>query len=208
VSSLDEPSATAAREKAGSTKNKAQRNKKMVTATTEASPFMGSAGFQTSEPTQGILRLYKDTNEITTGDIHVQSDKEEETTSTQKHDREREGAQVIHPDQGTAVCVLAVPSYMSPGDFMNFVGPVRANVSHFRIIRDSSPNRFMVLMKFRTQEATAEFYQRYNGRTFSSLEVSTKSWIFTACLSATQLNQWGGRLTVLQSRFTMIPMST
>ncbi|KAK3815500.1 MAG: BRCA1-associated protein 2-domain-containing protein [Benniella sp.] len=170
VCSLDEPSATAAREKAGSTKNKAQRNKKMVTATTEASSFMGSAGFQTSEPIQGILRLYKDTNEITTGDIHVQSDKEEETASTQKHDREREGAQVIHPDQGTAVCVLAVPSYMSPGDFLNFVGPVRANVSHFRIIRDSSPNRFMVLMKFRTQEATAEFYQRYNGRAFSSLE--------------------------------------
>lgn len=132
---------------------------------------MGSSGFQEAEPAQGILRLYKDTNEITTGNIHIQSDKEDETTFAQKNDREREGAQVIHPDQGTAVCVLAVPSYMSPGDFLNFVGPVRANVSHFRIIRDSVPNRFMVLIKFRTREATAEFYKRYNGKAFSSLEV-------------------------------------
>jgi hypothetical protein len=29
----------------------------------------------------------------------------------------------------------------------------------------------MVLMKFRTKEATAEFYTRYNGKAFSSLEV-------------------------------------
>ncbi|KAF8979105.1 hypothetical protein BGZ46_005816 [Entomortierella lignicola] len=135
-----------------------------------------SAGFRDSEPAQGILRLYKDTNEITTGNIHVQSgqEKEEESTSTTSslpvNDCEREGAQIIHPDYKTTVCVLAVPSYMSPGDFLNFVGPVRSEVSHFRIVRDTAPNRFMVLMKFRTVKATAEFYKRYNGKVFSSLE--------------------------------------
>ncbi|KAI8351270.1 BRCA1-associated protein 2-domain-containing protein [Mortierella sp. GBAus27b] len=137
--------------------------------TSAAVASTGSSGFLESEPVQGTLRLFKDANEITTGDIHIPSD-EEGRASIQKNDREREGAQVIHPDQETAVCVLAVPSYMSPGDFLNFVGPVRANVSHFRIIRDSAPNRFMVLMKFRTPEATAEFYKRYNGKAFSSLE--------------------------------------
>ncbi|KAG0254913.1 hypothetical protein BG011_005429 [Mortierella polycephala] len=161
----------------------------MVTAATLTA--RGGAGFQESEPAQqGILRLYKDTNEITTGNILIEAAKDEQistatstaTTATHDHDhdhdherdrdrdREREGAQVVHPDYGTSVCVLAVPSYMSPGDFLNFVGPVRANVSHFRIIRDSVPNRFMVLMKFRTSEATAEFYARYNGKAFSSLE--------------------------------------
>ncbi|KAG0205481.1 hypothetical protein BGX28_002964 [Mortierella sp. GBA30] len=147
-----------------------------------------AARFQDAEPVQGILRLYKDTNEITTGNIHIQSSNDgthEDTMIataavtttamsssivTATHDHDRDGAQVIHPDQGTAVCVLAVPSYMSPGDFLNFVGPVRANVSHFRIIRDSVPNRFMVLMKFRTSKATSEFYAHYNGKAFSSLE--------------------------------------
>ncbi|KAF9966005.1 hypothetical protein BGZ70_003549 [Mortierella alpina] len=136
-----------------------------------------STEFHDAEPAQGILRLYKDTNEITTGDLHIQSAAEEAkeastatSTESTSHVLDRDGAQTIHPDQGTAVCVLAVPSYMSPGDFLNFVGPVRANVSHFRIIRDAVPNRFMVLMKFRTSEATSEFYARYNGRAFSSLE--------------------------------------
>ncbi|KAF8937240.1 hypothetical protein BGZ58_003062 [Dissophora ornata] len=141
----------------------------MASSTPPLTSAAGS-GFQETEATQGILRLYKDTNEITTGDIHIHSGVEEEPTATTDRALDRDGAQIIHPDHGTSVCVLAVPSYMSPGDFLNFVGPVRADVSHFRIVRDSVPNRFMVLMKFRTSEATAEFYRRYNGKTFSSLE--------------------------------------
>lgn len=151
-------------------------------------------GFKDSEPAQGILRLYRDTNEITTGEITTTTKPEVGATTTTtsysaalsagKTDASAQpvvateaaagthehGTQIIQPDQGTSVCVLAVPSYLSPGDFLSFVGPVRSNVSHFRIIRDSVPNRFMVLMKFRTKEATAEFYTRYNGKPFSSLE--------------------------------------
>lgn len=117
-----------------SNKFKHSKNKKMATAAVST----GGASFQESEPAQGILRLYKDKNEITTGDIHLSSsqggDKEGVSTSDASP-LDREGAQIIHPDHGTAVCVLAVPSYMSPGDFLSFVGPVRSNVSHFRIIR-------------------------------------------------------------------------
>ncbi|KAI7830443.1 BRCA1-associated protein 2-domain-containing protein [Gamsiella multidivaricata] len=145
------------------------------TSTSVSAAAAGAAGFRESESTQGILRLYKDTNEITTGDIRIQSSTEKQeggeiSTTNDRAVDAREGAQIIHPDHGTTVCVLAVPSYMSPGDFLNFVGPVRSNVSHFRIIRDAVPNRFMVLMKFRTSEVTAEFYRRYNGKAFSSLE--------------------------------------
>ncbi|KAG0291569.1 hypothetical protein BGZ96_005069 [Linnemannia gamsii] len=185
------------------TKSRTTKSKKMSPSTTTASAAAAtttnasdprSTGFRDSEPAQGILRLYRDTNEITTGEITATTGTDQETASTttatsysaalsagtdnpdeqplvtsgagtQEH-----GTQIIQPDQGTSVCVLAVPSYLSPGDFLNFVGPVRPNVSHFRIIRDSVPNRFMVLMKFRTKEATAEFYTHYNGKVFSSLE--------------------------------------
>ncbi|KAF9579234.1 hypothetical protein BGW38_004589 [Lunasporangiospora selenospora] len=142
--------------------------------------------FQEAESAKGILRLYKDTNEITTGELRYPSDPDEtnletdDKTKDSKSDPHPESQQqqqsgktrpqIISPDWETTVCVLAVPSYMSPGDFLNFVGPVRSEVSHFRIIRDSVPNRFMVLMKFRSRETTSEFYKRYNGRTFSSLE--------------------------------------
>ncbi|KAI1304861.1 hypothetical protein EDD11_005063 [Mortierella claussenii] len=181
VASLDDTSLAAAKDKTPSIKSRTSK-KKMTIAAAAATASSGATaeassgtGFHNSEPVQGILRLYKDTNEITTGDIHIQSAAqiEESSSSTTIHGRagsDREGAEIIHPDYGTSVCVLAVPSYMSPGDFLNFVGPVRASVSHFRIIRDAMPNRFMVLMKFRAIEATAEFYKRYNGKAFSSLE--------------------------------------
>jgi len=146
ISSLDEPTSFStstsqtSKDKAGAQKHKSNKAKKMA-ANTAALPDR-STGFQDAELAQGILRLYKDTNEITTGDLHIQSAAEEAkegsitaSTETTGHAPDREGSQTIHPDQGTAVCVLAVPSYMSPGDFLNFVGPVRANVSHFRIIR-------------------------------------------------------------------------
>jgi BRCA1-associated protein len=130
-------------------------------ATTANTSDPRSTGFRDSEPAQGILRLYRDTNEITTGEITTTTGTNQETISTttttsysavlsagtdstnaqpvvitgagtgaQEH-----GTQIIQPDQGTSVCVLAVPSYLSPGDFLNFVGPVRPNVSHFRTIR-------------------------------------------------------------------------
>ncbi|KAG0216687.1 hypothetical protein BGX33_012280 [Mortierella sp. NVP41] len=211
VASLDQSTASTSglKEKSNitttttNTKNRPSKNKKMTPSTTTSTTTASdppSAGFKESEPAQGILRLYKDTNEITTGEITTTT-----TTATTSQEptsyssvlspgatnttapatattttvtggggggggTHEHGTQIIQPDQGTAVCVLAVPSYLSPGDFLNFVGPVRPNVSHFRIIRDSVPNRFMVLMKFRTKEATAEFYARYNGKAFSSLE--------------------------------------
>ncbi|GJJ69833.1 BRCA1-associated protein [Entomortierella parvispora] len=147
-------------------RSRQSKSKKMATAAATAAST--GSGFQESEPAQGILRLYKDKNEITTGNIHLSTQSDKDGASDSPSDRE--GAQIIQPDHGTTVSVLAVPSYMSPGDFLNFVGPVRSNVSHFRIIRDAAPNRFMVLMKFRTSEATDEFYSRYNGRTFNSME--------------------------------------
>ncbi|KAF9129033.1 hypothetical protein BGW39_004510 [Mortierella sp. 14UC] len=218
VASLDQSGTTptsTAKEKSGTaattatnnsnTKNRATKNKKMPPSTTANAASTAvtsdsrSVGFKDSEPAQGILRLYRDTNEITTGEITTTNSSHDATatsTSTASYSAalsagttntsasatapatseasgegaHEHGTQIIQPDQGTSVCVLAVPSYLSPGDFLNFVGPVRPNVSHFRIIRDAVPNRFMVLMKFRTKEATAEFYTRYNGKAFSSLE--------------------------------------
>ncbi|KAG9064012.1 hypothetical protein KI688_004126 [Linnemannia hyalina] len=210
VSSLDQPAATSApviKEKSGNisataatannsnNKNRTTKNRKMPPSTTTAGTVTtATTRFMDSEPVHGILRLYRDTNEITTGEITTTTKQEASSTTTTtsysaalstgttdaiaqpvvatgaEAGTHEHGTQIIQPDQGTSVCVLAVPSYLSPGDFLNFVGPVRPNVSHFRIIRDSVPNRFMVLMKFRTKEATTEFYTRYNGKAFSSLE--------------------------------------
>ena len=70
------------------------------------------------------------------------------------------------------LAILAVPSYMTANDFMGFVGEQqRDQVSHFRMIRTEAANRYMVLLKFRTNEAARDFHQDFNGKAFNSMEV-------------------------------------
>ncbi|ESK97762.1 brca1-associated protein [Moniliophthora roreri MCA 2997] len=71
---------------------------------------------------------------------------------------------------GTILGVLAVPSWMTPSDFLTFAAPAAEGISHLRIIKDSVPNRSMALIKFPKSEDAAEFAEAYNGKPFNSME--------------------------------------
>jgi BRCA1-associated protein len=79
----------------------------------------------------------------------------------------------LHPDEDcTTLCILAVPSYLSPPDFLGYVGEeTRDEVSHFRMIRTARANRYMVLMKFRSGRKAVEWQKEWNGKVFNSMEV-------------------------------------
>jgi BRCA1-associated protein len=83
----------------------------------------------------------------------------------------------------TTLCILAVPSYMAPSDFLGFVGEDTWNeVSHFRMIRTARANRYMVLMKFRHGKKAREWQQEWNGKVFNTYEVSRQprfSYLYT-----------------------------
>ena len=68
------------------------------------------------------------------------------------------------------VAILAVPSYLSPASFLQFVAPMRRATSNMRIVRDWAQNRYMVLLKFRDLESAEQFTCEYNGKQFSSIE--------------------------------------
>lgn len=75
-------------------------------------------------------------------------------------------------DDCTTLCILAVPSYLSPSDFLGFVGEKSMDcVSHFRMIRTPRANRYMVLMKFRSGRKAREWQKEWNGKVFNSMEV-------------------------------------
>ncbi|GJJ11224.1 hypothetical protein Clacol_005456 [Clathrus columnatus] len=78
-------------------------------------------------------------------------------------------------NDGSTLAVLAVPSYMTPIDFMTFIAPASESIAHLRMIRDSSPNRSIVLLKFRAREDAILFSQEYNGRPYNVLEVYISS---------------------------------
>ncbi|XP_026287588.1 BRCA1-associated protein [Frankliniella occidentalis] len=68
------------------------------------------------------------------------------------------------------VCLLAVPATMTCHDLLTFTAACHAGIQHVRVLRDGTPNQYMVLITFRTQQAAAEFYKSYNGVPYNTLE--------------------------------------
>lgn len=111
----------------------------------------------------------KDT-EVGWGVVHLYRDGQE----TPGLYDEIEGANKdFNEEDCTTLCILAVPSYMTPSDFLGFVGErTREAVSHFRLIKTSRANKYMVLMKFRDAKQAREWRKEWNGKAFNSMEVS------------------------------------
>ncbi|EDV22101.1 uncharacterized protein TRIADDRAFT_29001, partial [Trichoplax adhaerens] len=95
--------------------------------------------------------------EVTEGIIHLF--KENQMTSLEEN--------VLRSEM---LCMLAVPATMSCNDLIQFAAPYSPNIEHIKIIRDSTPNEYMVLIKFKDQTCSDEFFKLYNGRTYHSLE--------------------------------------
>ncbi|XP_068191664.1 BRCA1-associated protein isoform X2 [Antennarius striatus] len=68
------------------------------------------------------------------------------------------------------VCILTVPATMTSHDLMKLMAPFNEVMEHMKIIRDSTPNQYMVLIKFCTQADADSFFTTCNGRQFNSIE--------------------------------------
>ncbi|KAF3008509.1 hypothetical protein E8E13_005645 [Curvularia kusanoi] len=102
----------------------------------------------------GIVHLFRDGQEI-----------------SEQYDNVEGGRGHFDKEACTTLCILAVPSYMTPSDFLGFVGEqTREDVSHFRLIRTSRANKYMVLMKFREPAKAKEWKKEWNGKAFNSME--------------------------------------
>lgn len=119
----------------------------------------------------GMIRLYRDGHE--TQGLYD----EPTTTKGLKAGRLAQLREVAVPSEFqdedcTTLCILAVPSYLTPSDFLGFVGEkTRDEVSHFRMIRTDRSNRYMVLMKFRNGKKAREWRREWNGKAFDGIEV-------------------------------------
>ncbi|KJR88008.1 BRCA1-associated protein [Sporothrix schenckii 1099-18] len=72
---------------------------------------------------------------------------------------------------GTILCIPAVPSYITPRDFLGFVGETWSrDVSHYRMILTSRTNRYMVLIKFRDSKHAKSWRAAFDGRVLNSME--------------------------------------
>ena len=99
----------------------------------------------------------------------------------------------------TLLSILAVPSYLTPKDFLAYIGPdTRSAVSHFRMIRTSRLNRYMVLMKFKDGRFARQWQHDWNGKVFNSMEPETCHVVFVKSVEVLR-NQELGSATVTAS---------
>jgi BRCA1-associated protein len=109
-------------------------------ATIEQKPYF--SGNPVVEVTKGILHLYKINDELSQSNA----------------------------SRSDLLCILSVPAKMSCHDLLNFISSFEKRIEHVRIIRDSTPNIYMTLLKFNNLENAHEFYDMFNGKSFNTLE--------------------------------------
>ncbi|XP_052864720.1 BRCA1-associated protein isoform X2 [Anopheles cruzii] len=109
--------------------------------------------------------------------------------------KRNERANITEGGVSKTICLIAVPSSLNCHDILNFIAPCHQEIQHVRILRDGSPNQFMVLLEFRCDEGATEFYKTFNGVPYNSLEpdslchavwVSSVEWGLDGCCAAPQ----------------------
>jgi len=118
----------------------------------------------------GIVRLYRDAAETPGLYDEIELSKH---PKNRKHVVKSEQEERPFSDEDcTTLCILAVPSYLTPSDFLGFVGEkTRDGVSHFRMIRTERSNRYMVLLRFRNGRKAREWRKEWDGKAFDAMEV-------------------------------------
>lgn len=68
------------------------------------------------------------------------------------------------------LAVLAVPAHYNSADICRFLRSHLKHVAQMRVLRDQSPDRLMLVVRFTSQELADAFYMEFNGARFNSVE--------------------------------------
>ena len=113
--------------------------------------------------------------EVGWGVVHFYREGEETPSlnTREEDDEEAEGGAATSAADCTTLCIPAVPAYMSPGDFLGFVGERwRDDISHCRLVMTSKMNKYLALLKFRNGDRAKKWRREFDGRVFNTMEVS------------------------------------
>ncbi|CAN8098099.1 unnamed protein product [Discula destructiva] len=105
--------------------------------------------FKNTQAGWGIVHLYREAYEL-------------EATNTTNES--------LNGDDGTILCIPAVPGYLPPVGFLNFVGEKWLGVvAHYRMLMTSTLGTYMVLMKFRDRKEADAWRKEFDGKAFSPM---------------------------------------
>lgn len=90
---------------------------------------------------EGVVHIYRHTrnynqNIATFVNDHDRREEDQDSSTTEfEKPLKLDTVKVEDSNDGTTLAVLAVPSYMTPVDFMTFIAPASESVAHLRMIR-------------------------------------------------------------------------
>ncbi|KAI5866222.1 zf-UBP-domain-containing protein [Durotheca rogersii] len=186
----------------------------MQRATTAAAaavgPSMGGAGKATKA--KYVPLNASKTTELGWGIVHLYREETESPGLTTPLDHMPDADEVqdgTHVDC-TTICIPAVPSYLSPSDFLGFVGDRwRDQVSHYRMIMTGRMSRYLVLMKFRDSKQARFFGREFDGKVFNDIEPETCTVAFIRSVTFESPTSTSGSFPDLsQDPFTPSPSAT
>ncbi|KAJ1327957.1 BRCA1-associated protein [Microdochium nivale] len=162
-----------------------EANGKTSMTNTATSPSVSATAFSTSTGVTGratkakfVPSLSKNTN-VGWGIVHLYRESHEnpELANLAIHAEDGDGQEQSLDaliDDCTTLCIPAVPSYLSPSDFLGFIGDKwRDQVSHYRMVMTGRMNRYLVLLKFRSSKRAQQFKNHFDGRVFTDIEPET-----------------------------------
>jgi BRCA1-associated protein len=134
---------------------------------TSLGPSLGGMG----QATKGrFLPLGNRNTEAGWGIVHLYREDGKSSAAPEGVVDEASGS--VEENDGTVLCIPAVPNYLTPGDFLGWVGEKwMGDVSHYRMVMTSRWSRYMVLMKFRDSGHARDWQKEFNGKLFNQMEV-------------------------------------
>lgn len=82
----------------------------------------------------------------------------------------RDRSKPVKQRSSKVICILGVPAHLSLTDLLEFLLPVQSWITSIQVVRDSTPNQYMIILRFKDKASAEQFYMSYNMRRYSSLE--------------------------------------
>ncbi|CAL5029688.1 unnamed protein product [Urochloa decumbens] len=168
-----------------------------TTTTTSSIPPLEIPGATSAAParsprihhTRGVIHLYHSSSSTSTSTSSSYASAVAATSSSSSSGSAApQPASDSHlpPWRDTRLLVLAVPTRVSPDDFVRFCGPYLEHASDIRFIRDDGvEDRYSALVEFEDQKSADMFYLDLNGWRFSSSEGEVCHVLFIAAVQYT-----------------------
>jgi hypothetical protein len=119
---------------------------RVIVAATDEEAVLWFSGNPEIEISKGVLKLFKDN----------------------KCDPARPGG--LPAKRSDLLCLLAIPAHYSSAEICRFLRSHIRHVTQMRVLRDQSPDRLLLVLRFINQDFADAFYLEYNGARFNSVE--------------------------------------